>query len=497
MSVEKDVAAHSTLRLRSFLRKFGGVVPQEYLDFLNGGISEPDWSNLYYDEWAGATTEVLNLALGDPTVSGILDKRVKEIRDRRGDRVVLIGGPPCQAYSIAARAGKPGGIGYDSDQGKRHLLYQEYISVLRSLRPAAFVMENVKGMLSATIDSRRVIDLVIADLMNSGGTPEYELFPLAASSDPRGSERPQNFVVYAERHGVPQARHRVIIVGIRRDLLNGLVGFVPPRLPETIPRVTVRDVLCRMPKMRSGISVRGGREDEADSWRDAVRAAAGRIMRLPCPLNDEARARYLEALKAIFDQSVEFSALRRDSIGGTRLPESCPVDFRTWIEDRRLDRLSQHETRGHMPSDLERYIFAACWATATGNSPKTYDFPEALVPRHANWKSGKFTDRYRVQLWDKPSSTVTCHISKDGHYFVHPDPVQCRSMTVREAARLQTFPDNYYFKGNRTQQYVQVGNAVPPFLARQIADVLYIVLEKIFSNGSRIRDVHIRDAVLA
>ena len=135
-----------------------------------------------------------------------------------------------------------------------------------------------------------------------------------------------------------------------------------------------------------------------------------------------------------------------------------------------------------MPSDLRRYAFAASFASVSGKSPKLADFPNSLLPEHANVEEGRagkmFSDRFRVQLPNRPSTTVTSHISKDGHYFIHYDPRQCRSLTVREAARLQTFPDNYYFEGPRTSQYHQVGNAVPPFLARQIAEVIADVLDQ-------------------
>ena len=152
--------------------------------------------------------------------------------------------------------------------------------------------------------------------------------------------------------------------------------------------------------------------------------------------------------------------------------------YLNWVRDGRLDVWLQHEARSHMASDLARYFYAATFTTVNGRSPKGHaDFSLAgLAPAHKNWRSGKFVDRFRVQQSDRPSSTVTSHIAKDGHYFIHFDPIQCRSLTVREAARLQTFPDNYFFQGNRTEQYHQVGNAVPPLLAREIASICKTLL---------------------
>jgi DNA (cytosine-5)-methyltransferase 1 len=139
-----------------------------------------------------------------------------------------------------------------------------------------------------------------------------------------------------------------------------------------------------------------------------------------------------------------------------------------------------------MPADLRRYFFAACFASINKSSPILSDFPKALLPDHKNIAAGvdglQFADRFRVQVAGKPSTTITSHISKDGHYYIHFDPLQCRSLTVREAARLQTFGDNYYFMGPRTSQYHQVGNAVPPLLAYQLAEKVLKILQAIAAD---------------
>lgn len=180
--------------------------------------------------------------------------------------------------------------------------------------------------------------------------------------------------------------------------------------------------------------------------------------------------------QAVRTARTEIPESRTSSRPGTPL-DHCPDELRRWITDGRLRAVPNHETRGHMADDLARYLFAAAFAKTYGQSPKARVFPESLAPNHRNWRSGKFADRFRVQVAHRPARTVTSHIAKDGHYYIHPDPAQCRALTVREAARLQTFPDNYLFRGTRTQQYVQVGNAVPPLLASQIAESLLPALD--------------------
>lgn len=490
LSVEKEDSAFATLRLRSFLRQFEGGFPAEYYRFLNGEIEEPDWRTLYPAEWAHAVQETLQLELGPRGAAVLIDERLRQIRKRFGDNVILIGGPPCQAYSLVGRARNKGTYGYRAREDKRHFLYKEYIRILEQLMPAAFVMENVKGLLSSSVDGERVFDQVLDDLSDVGNGA-YRLVPLTPRSgevlfEGMGHPPAADFVVRAEDHGVPQCRHRVIIVGIRDDVADSLGDdLARALLPRSESQVAVQDVLRGMPKLRSGLS---RDEDDEQNWKSLASRVMRQVADIPVRLEgDKAEAFRKLGTKIGAALARTNRNYRRTGGGYVSVGARCPRGLKRWLVDPRLKRFPNHETRAHMLADLKRYFYAAVYGRVTGASPKAIDFPRELAPDHKNWKSGMFADRFRVQVWKLPATTITSHISKDGHYFIHPDPAQCRSLTVREAARLQTFPDNYFFKGNRTEQYIQVGNAVPPFLARRIASVLHGLLTDSMARGSRER----------
>ncbi|MDF2797554.1 MAG: cytosine-C5 methyltransferase protein [Devosia sp.] len=461
VSIEKEASAHRTLRLRAFLRKFQEF-PSAYYHWLETGTAEPDWASLYPEEWAAADHEALCLELGKPDTDTVLAERLAPLK---GGRTILIGGPPCQAYSLVGRSRNAGIVDYDPATDHRNFLYDEYVKVLSALKPMAFVMENVKGMLSAAVKGSDIFEAVLRDLRAAGYTL-YALAPQACEAGD-GDLRPRDFIVKAEEFGIPQARHRVIILGMRDDVAERWPRGYSPRMLRAKDQTTVQDALVGMPRIRSGLS----RGDGAQEWLKAVEAAAAKVLAAIANFETEKSIKLKAKLDLVTPAFVGVSSTGRRQIA--RIDQNTmPADLRDWLLDPQLSSVPNHDSRGHMESDLARYLFVSLWGAVFGISPKASDFPADLAPDHANWESGKFADRFRVQLANKPATTVTSHISKDGHYFIHPDPTQCRSLTVREAARLQTFPDNYAFLGNRTQQFVQVGNAVPPLLARRIGEVV-------------------------
>ncbi len=465
-SIERDEFSHKTLLLRHFLRSFPeNAFPQEYYDYLAGRTTVDQLFGDYPEQYQAASETALKISLGPENHETVK----KIVTDRLGasKKWVLIGGPPCQAYSLVGRSRMMGSEDFEKDE--RHFLYREYLRIIADHRPPVFVMENVKGMLSSKIGDELVIHRIIKDLENPGtafddkdSSLAYRLYSLSESESEDGTIDPRGFLVKAENYGVPQARHRMFIVGVRDDLRvkpNQLQPHKPPTVAETIGN---------MPKIRSGLS-KG--EDTAERWREEITKLSPDN---PGGLGADAEqiAEIKEALTAHLNKIDSSSLKARKSKACPKVPKSNHKVL-TDMYDERLTALTGHESRGHMPSDLRRYFFASVFAKATGGTPKLADFPESLLPNHKNVAEGRngkmFSDRFRVQLADQPSTTITSHISKDGHYYIHHDPQQCRSLTVR----LQTFPDNYKFEGPRTSQYHQVGNAVPPYLAKQIAENLF------------------------
>ncbi len=429
ISIEKDQFARQTLRLRAFYRiyrlarkelpaAFFKLLEASDLNEKNNAIRELALD----DVWKAVCEEVpewkrdgkYQCELGPDNFP--IHEAIRE-RLNGADRWVLIGGPPCQAYSLVGRSRMKNHDGNKEDP--RHFLYREYLKVIMEFKPTVFVMENVKGLNTAKVNGKPILPLIKKDLKAAG-------YVLKAIVKPKNKE---DFMVESERYGIPQTRHRVIIIGIKETEVKLSRQLKPLDISEV--EETVYNAISGLPKLSA-----------LDSARPRGRYKANQ-KGIPCrPIS----------YKCKFN-----SEILRNFISST----STPI----------AGLLLNHEARSHMKADLRRYKWWACHATNTVSPKLDGKIPKNLLPKHGNSTikgASAFADRFKVQVKGKPSGTITSHISKDGHYYIHYDPAQGRSFSVREAARIQTFPDDYFFMGNRTQQYHQVGNAVPPYLAYQI-----------------------------
>lgn len=474
VSIEKDPVAHRTLHLRALFRKFPkGKAPDIYYQYIRGEIKREDFlAHPDIKEAAEEADQEARCAELGLTPPEVVDGWISAALGNQKNWV-LIGGPPCQAYSLAGRSrlrGKSAKEKQAFESDKRHFLYTEYLRIIQQFEPTVFVMENVKGMLNSTHGGSSIFERIMGDLREPKDGLKYEIRSLVVDG---GELEPRDYVIQSENYGVPQCRHRVILFGIRSDVAEKTPQLAAnPRmflLQKVFPKVDVETALSGLPAIRSRISKE---EDSHKKWLTALRKTTANFVRWHVPI----RKTIMPIVKASIEMAKSY-----ESAGAKFIPmkvvvaSNMPKELKNWLSDERVGGVIQHESRSHMLSDLHRYMFASSYAQVVKYAPTLRDFPPLLLPDHVNVDADSipFIDRFRVQVKGDQASTVVAHIQKDGHYYIHYDPAQCRSLTVREAARLQTFPDNYFFEGNRTQQYGQVGNAVPPMLARNIAKVIF------------------------
>lgn len=516
ISIEKEEFAHKTLTTRAFFRQFRpDLVPEAYFRHLRGEISQKEMFDS--DEncrlaASKAIDEARQITLGDDPSEPPDQEKRNLVRQLIADRIkghdtwVLIGGPPCQAYSLAGRSRMLGVVRQRNEtessfrkrkaeaaarfeEDPRQYLYREYLQIIADHWPPVFVMENVRGLLSAQLGGKPVFEMIRRDLENPNealhrdvGGHTYRIYSLTSSSVECSVSDGSEFLIRAEKYGVPQRRHRVILVGVRADFD---VGAPSPLIKSDPPSLS--DLISDLPQIFSSVS--NPREESLENVLRSIRDS-GWLAELGESANSGSDRQKLRQVRALIRETIKHS---RIELGKTRWNAGKAATtiarlgfegkLANWLHDPRVRQPCNHMPRGHMASDLHRYLFVSSYAKIFGYSPKLKDFPADLLPDHKNVKGGskdlrKFADRFRVQLSHTSAATITCHIAKDGHANIHPDPSQLRSLSVREAARIQTFPDNYFFEGGQTAQYQQVGNAVPPFLAVQIAETIAKLIKR-------------------
>jgi DNA (cytosine-5)-methyltransferase 1 len=382
--VEIDGAACNTLRTRTayhFLKennRFG-----EYIKYLNGKLKRKDLYDLLPDN---LKKSVIHSAISAENNEQIFS----QIDELNGGKKVdlIIGGPPCQAYSLIGRAADKNKMKEDD----RNFLYVQYGEFLKKYQPDYFVFENVIGLYSAKDKNGiRYLDKLIDLYREIGYETEYKTLD-------------------ASDYGVLQQRRRVILIGKK----GTETGFYP-EFKTQAKAVNVDEIFKGLPKLQAGEGKMGITPyipNEVSEYLLEKKITNGldfTTLHIARPQNEQDKEIYREAIKKWFDKS---------------------------------ERLNYNDLEGRLQTHKNRH---------------------------------SFVDRFKVVAPNLPASqTVVAHIAKDGHYYIHPDIEQNRSLTVREAARIQSFPDDFYFEGesekpSRTSAFKQIGNAVPVVLAEEIA----------------------------
>ena len=320
----------------------------------------------------------------------MINDSMKYLGEKKID--LIIGGPPCQAYSVIGRSRMKEKVNED----ERNYLFYYYRDIVKKYKPKMFIFENVPGIFTA--QEGKIFDEISKEFEKIG-------YILKIGKKEKREENLQEAVNY----GVYQTRKRVILFGVKKGLKYDYPDFT--KYAEKFnEKISTKNAISDLNNLKDG----EGKDRKLIKY------------------NKPANSEYEEYL-------------RRDSIG-----------------------ILNHKAR--KLNERDRKIYALAIEKSKKNEKMYYSELPKELKTHKNEKS--FSDRFKVHGMEEVPHTIVAHISKDGHYNIHPDVKQCRALTVREAARIQSFPDNYLFEGPRTAQYIQVGNAVPPLLSIAIARAL-------------------------
>lgn len=320
---------------------------------------------------------------------------------------LLIGGPPCQAFSTVGRAQDPNSMKNDP----RNYLYKHYIEILEKLNPKIFVFENVLGLLSSKPNNQYIFPLIIKEFQKKG----YDV-----------CEKPEKIVLNSVHYGVPQIRKRVILIGINK---SADINISAEEIYDLIEKTHYAPT------------------DQNTKNLKKFRTIKDAISDLPPYLPGDGK------------EEIDFNSNSKN-------------DYVKIMREKEQKKIYNHVARKHNELDRARYKLLS------ENNWQLKDL-NCRRPDLVHYDPKHFANRYTVQKFDQPGRTVVAHLYKDGNLFIHPDPKQERTFTVREAARVQSFPDDFQFLGARTHQYKQVGNAVPPLMSYQIAKAIKQILGKI------------------
>lgn len=333
----------------------------------------------------------------DITSDDILERIGNAVNGRTVD--IIIGGPPCQAYSTAGRVRDGKRMASDP----RNYLFESYVKILEHYSPKYFVFENVTGLLSAQVKNAPIFPKILKALGN-----KYKVI-----------DNPEFLVHNTADYGVPQLRKRVIIIGVRKDISKD-----PIELYNTIQKT---------------------------HWNPETP-----------PEERNGKMRFVDVRQAIGDLPPVEPGQDASTL---EYAYPCDNEFLKRIGQSGIHPLRDHIARRHNDMDRERFQVMI-------HNHWTFGQLRREMPKYEHEHARVFDNSYVVQWWDLPSKTILAHIHKDGFQFIHPDEKQRRTFTVREAARIQSFPDDFEFKGSRGEKYKQIGNAVPPLFAEALAKAI-------------------------